>query len=295
MGSDLVTPHHLGRRAVVYVRQSTPRQVLENGESLRLQYALRQRARQLGWREADVEVVDASRLSPNMVRLTFAGPELEHMTSGGLDQRIKLVFPAEGQSEVVVPSGPRPLRAMRELPVHLRPRLRTYTVSAFRPRQEQLDVDFVLHGEGPGASFAMRAVPGDRLLIYAPNAEYPHGSRLSGVEYRMDALQGRTLLVGDETALPAIGAILRELPVGVHAKVFAEIPRRTTRCRCPAPPMSSCTGCREKALREPLWRRRCAQRTSAARTGTPGSLGKRTWSPAFAATWFPSAAGPGTR
>jgi len=172
----------------------------------------------------DVEVVAASRLSPNMVRLTFAGPELEHMTSGGLDQRIKLVFPAEGQSEVVVPSGPRPLRAMRELPVHLRPRLRTYTVSAFRPRQEQLDVDFVLHGEGPGASFAMRAVPGDRLLIYAPNAEYPHGSRLYGVEYRMDALQGRTLLVGDETALPAIGAILRELPVGVHAKVFAEIP-----------------------------------------------------------------------
>src|SRR3712207_9256412 len=59
MGSDLVTHHHLDRRAVVYVRQSTPHQVLANGESLRLQYALRQRARQLGWREADVEVVDA--------------------------------------------------------------------------------------------------------------------------------------------------------------------------------------------------------------------------------------------
>ncbi len=59
MGSDLVTRHHLDRRAVVYVRQSTPHQVLTNGESLRLQYALRQRARQLGWREADVEVVDA--------------------------------------------------------------------------------------------------------------------------------------------------------------------------------------------------------------------------------------------
>jgi DNA invertase Pin-like site-specific DNA recombinase len=59
MASDLVTANHLARRAVVYVRQSTPHQVLTNQESLRLQYALRQRARALGWREADVEVVDA--------------------------------------------------------------------------------------------------------------------------------------------------------------------------------------------------------------------------------------------
>ena len=59
MGSDLVTSHHLTRRAVIYVRQSTPHQVLTNQESLRLQYALQQRARVLGWHEADIEVVDA--------------------------------------------------------------------------------------------------------------------------------------------------------------------------------------------------------------------------------------------
>ena len=59
MGSELVKPHHLDRRAVVYVRQSSPQQALSNQESLRLQYALRQRARDLGWREADIEVVDA--------------------------------------------------------------------------------------------------------------------------------------------------------------------------------------------------------------------------------------------
>ncbi len=59
MGSELVKSHHLDRRAVVYVRQSTPHQVLSNQESLRLQYALRQRAHDLGWREADIEVIDA--------------------------------------------------------------------------------------------------------------------------------------------------------------------------------------------------------------------------------------------
>ena len=58
MSSELIKPHHLGRRAVIYVRQSTQHQVLTNQESLRLQYALRQRASDLGWREADIEVVD---------------------------------------------------------------------------------------------------------------------------------------------------------------------------------------------------------------------------------------------
>jgi len=59
MKSELVTPAHLTRKAVVYVRQSTPAQVVSNRESLRLQYALKQRARDLGWRAADVDVVDA--------------------------------------------------------------------------------------------------------------------------------------------------------------------------------------------------------------------------------------------
>ena len=59
MISELVTTRHLSRKAVVYVRQSHPHQVLGNQESLRLQYGLCQRARDLGWQEADVEVVDA--------------------------------------------------------------------------------------------------------------------------------------------------------------------------------------------------------------------------------------------
>jgi DNA invertase Pin-like site-specific DNA recombinase len=57
--SELVKPTHLTRKAVVYVRQSTAHQVVSNQESLRLQYALRQRARELGWHEADIDVIDA--------------------------------------------------------------------------------------------------------------------------------------------------------------------------------------------------------------------------------------------
>jgi DNA invertase Pin-like site-specific DNA recombinase len=59
MGSELVNPNHLNRKAIVYIRQSTPHQVVSNQESLRLQYALCQRARELGWHEADINVIDA--------------------------------------------------------------------------------------------------------------------------------------------------------------------------------------------------------------------------------------------
>jgi len=57
--SELVTAHHLARKAIIYIRQSTPHQVLTHQESLPLPYALRQRALQLGWREDDIDVIDA--------------------------------------------------------------------------------------------------------------------------------------------------------------------------------------------------------------------------------------------
>jgi hypothetical protein len=54
--SDKIKPHHLGRKAILYVRQSSAHQVLHNQESRLLQYAMRDRLHALGWRE--IEVVD---------------------------------------------------------------------------------------------------------------------------------------------------------------------------------------------------------------------------------------------
>jgi len=57
--SELITPQHLTRKALIYIRQSTPHQVLSNQESLRLQYALTQRAQTLGWRPEQIEIIDS--------------------------------------------------------------------------------------------------------------------------------------------------------------------------------------------------------------------------------------------
>src|ERR687884_562874 len=70
MISELVTARHLCRKAVIYIRQSNPHQVLSNQESLRLQYALRHRASDLGWEEAAIEVIDTD--------LGLSGAATEH-------------------------------------------------------------------------------------------------------------------------------------------------------------------------------------------------------------------------
>ena len=57
--SEVVNDHHLARNAVIYIRQSSPHQVITNQESLRLQYALGQRAQELGWHDKAIEVIDA--------------------------------------------------------------------------------------------------------------------------------------------------------------------------------------------------------------------------------------------
>jgi DNA invertase Pin-like site-specific DNA recombinase len=57
--SELVSQTHLHRKALIYIRQSTPHQVLSNQESLHLQYALQQRAIDLGWRAQDTEIIDS--------------------------------------------------------------------------------------------------------------------------------------------------------------------------------------------------------------------------------------------
>ena len=56
--SELVTPHHLSRKALIYVRQSSVNQLLHNQESLKLQYALKQRALDLGWSPQNIEIID---------------------------------------------------------------------------------------------------------------------------------------------------------------------------------------------------------------------------------------------
>ena len=99
----------------------------------------------------------------------------------------------------------------RSLPDEHRPRPRRFTVRHWDPDARELTIDFVAHGDvGYAGSWAQRAAPGDRLQFRGPGGGYSP---------RPDA--DWHLLIGDESALPAISASVESLPAS--ARVVAMI------------------------------------------------------------------------
>lgn len=174
------------------------------------------------WRLFGVQVRAVRRLSPSYVRITFTGPDLDRFADPGLDQRIKLVLPAEGRDGFDGVPMDRGWAGLYELPDEVRPRIRTYTTRALRPDVRELDVDLVLHGDGgPASRFAGSAAPGDVVAFLGPNADFDGDP--GGLEFRCPE-SVPVLLVGDETALPAIARILEELPVDATGEAVVEVP-----------------------------------------------------------------------
>ena len=185
------------------------------------------------WRLYDVTVARVERLSPTFLRVTFVGDDLDDFASGGLDQRIKLVLPAaEGGYGHLVRGGDW-YTAWRALPEEHRCVLRTYTVRSVRGGipglPAEVDVDFALHGEtGPAARWALAARPGDQVVVMGPNGR--HGGPYGGIEFTPGAGADTFLVVGDETATPAVSAILEHLATraadghAVKGEVLLEVP-----------------------------------------------------------------------
>ncbi|HKT01375.1 MAG TPA: siderophore-interacting protein [Rugosimonospora sp.] len=187
------------------------------------------------FRVFDAEVGRVQRLSPSFVRVTFTGPDLDAFADNGYDQRIKLILPLPGIGIGRLPTGPDWYPRWRALPVYARNPIRTYTARAVRPALREVDVDLVLHGEGGLATrWASRAAPGTVVALLGPDARYPgpHG----GVEFRPPAGTGPLLLAGDETAVPAIGAILSRLPAGTRGAALLEVPHSGDALPVHAPP-----------------------------------------------------------
>ncbi len=156
-----------------------------------------------------VQVAGVERISPRMRRITFAGDELAGFTSAAADDHVKLFFPAPGQDRPALPdpgaNGSSPADAIR-------PVVRDYTPRRFDPGRCELVVEFVIHGDGPASTWAAQAAPGQWIGVGGPR-----GSILTPDD--CDAY----LLIGDETALPAIARHLEEMPPGVPALVLIEV------------------------------------------------------------------------
>jgi NADPH-dependent ferric siderophore reductase len=177
----------------------------------------------------EVEVVAVERLSPTFVRVELGSPELADFGVDGprWDQRIKLVFPDPETGGITPTEGADEswFSTWLERPAAERGHMRTYTIRDVRGSGEQTTfvVDIVLHLEGdlvgPGSTWASRATPGDRIVVLAPRRGYPYG----GIEFT-PAPGADLLLVGDETAVPAVCAVLEQLPDDARGAAFLEVP-----------------------------------------------------------------------
>ncbi|MEU6144259.1 siderophore-interacting protein [Streptomyces sp. NPDC047081] len=168
-----------------------------------------------------LQVVRTRRLGPSLVRVTFGGEELQHFFSDGRDQSLSLFIPAEGQTEPHVPVelGDGWWQAWRELPDDVRAVMRSYTLRALRRGPDEIDIDFVLHTPaGPASAWAAGAAAGDRVFLLGPAI-----ADNRAIRFRPPADTDLVLLWGDETALPAISAILESLPAGQRARVWLEV------------------------------------------------------------------------
>ncbi|GFK18435.1 siderophore-interacting protein [Corynebacterium glutamicum] len=175
------------------------------------------------------EVIKTERISPNFVRLTLAG--LDGLKAWGSDQWCRLFFTRQGQDVLALPTRTTEIGWYLQYlatPKARRPWVRAYTVRETRPDVGEVDIDFVIHENqdsmGPAAKFALEAQPGDQL-----------GFLDQGSAFTPDHPHDWTLLVGDETALPAIAGICRSLPETAEGIAIIEIPIAADRQEIVAP------------------------------------------------------------
>jgi NADPH-dependent ferric siderophore reductase len=131
-------------------------------------------------------------LTPHMRRFGFTSPELHDFVSASHDDHIKLFFPEAGKEA----DGGKTC-------------MRDFTPRRFDRSSKTLFIDFALHEAGPAMRWAASARVGDTLQIGGPK-----GSTVVPDDFDW------YLLIGDETALPAIGRRVEELRAGVPVATF---------------------------------------------------------------------------
>lgn len=155
-----------------------------------------------------LEVLRVVDLTPRMRRITVGGAQLAGFISLGSDDHVKLFFPQTTEELATLEN----LELSAGMKSKTMPPMRDYTPRRYDLDTLELDIDFVLHGDGPAATWAAQARPGQWLYIGGPR-----GSMV--VPDMFDSY----LLIGDETALPAIARRLEELPANRRALVVVEV------------------------------------------------------------------------
>jgi NADPH-dependent ferric siderophore reductase len=158
----------------------------------------------------ELTVGEITDLAPHMRRLRLHGKDLDLEAYDTGSIHVRLLIPPRGQENPQWPTladNGMPVWPSGENTIEQR----VYTIRAIDAKAGWIDVDFVMHGDnGPGSAFAMHASPGDVVAMTGPL-----GTALPEADWM--------LFAGDETALPAIGRYLAEMPDHVSGHAIIEV------------------------------------------------------------------------
>jgi len=158
-----------------------------------------------------VNIVGVRKLSPRTVRVTFGGEDLKGFETKGPAEHLRVFFPDQVSGKLTLPVlTPEGYAFPEDVE---RPISRTFTPRTWNPETTELEIDFVLHGEGVASQWAANVKPGDQAVI---------SGRAQGT-YFLDYDADWYILAGDETALPAIATIIETLPASIPAQVYLEV------------------------------------------------------------------------
>lgn len=160
------------------------------------------------FRARHVQLLAREKISPGFVRLTLGGPQLAGFVSAGFDDHTKLILPQAGQDK---PNLPQMIDGKPHIDGE-RPTMRDYTPLQYDAAANTLQMDFAVHGEGPAVEWAQHAPLGQWLGLAGPR-----GSLVVPVDLDWH------VLLGDETAVPAMERRLAELPASSRAIVRVQV------------------------------------------------------------------------
>jgi len=180
-----------------------------------------------------VQVLRVRDLTPALRCITFGGDSLRDFVSASFDDHVKLMLPTPGVPFELPPMPPPPPADAEGAPppppsspppAGPRPTMRDYTPRRIDTAAGELDIEFAMHGSGPADDFARAAQPGQQAGIAGPRGSFV-------VPQAFDW----HLLIGDDSALPAIARRLEELPAAARVIVVAEVQDEACRPALRAP------------------------------------------------------------
>lgn len=172
-----------------------------------------------------VAVTAVTALTPRLIRVTVGGPELDGLVIEQPAASVRLLLPAPGSSELVVPAWQGNEFRM---PDGSRPTIRTLTPLRLDSTLRELDLEIVVHEGGAASAWAQAARPGDEAALSGPGRGYPIDAEATGF-----------VLGGDESAMPAITQLLEVLPADKPVHVIVEVADPAARLELPEHPAAT--------------------------------------------------------